>query len=132
MILRRSIVCVAAMGVLGLLAGCQGGGGNDLPPIKPIADPPPARGESFLGLLRGGVSAIGGETTGWVLRLDEPVSIGVGPVVSSLEINADRVLESAKAFDGRRVRITGTLVDKKYVERGVVRVLVAGEIRLVE
>lgn len=136
-------LCIAAIAVA-LLAGlsaCESGTGGNLPenssnpPLNPTAPPPPqppARGETFVGALQGGMSAIGGETTGWVLRLDEPIEVRQGRAASSLEVNVDRVIEAARAFDGRRVRVTGLIVDKRYVERGVVPVLAASEIRLAE
>ncbi len=142
---RNLLLFVSAAAMLALLTACESGTGGNLPtdsspppassnpPLNPTAPPPPtppARGETFLGTLQGGMSAIGGETTGWVLRLDEPFTSAKGKSLSSLEVSIERVSETAKAFNGRRVRVTGLVVEKKYVERGMVSVLMASEMRL--
>lgn len=132
MIRRHQLTCAGLAAMLALLGACESGTGGALPPIKPIGDTPPARGETYIGTLQGGMSAIGGETTGWMLRLDEPIEVRQGRATSGLEVNVDRVIEAARAFDGRRVRVTGLIIEKKYVERGVVPVLVASELRLDE
>ena len=57
----------------------------------------------------------GGETTGWRLAGDG----GTGGV----DLDVSKVEAEAKRLDGKRVTVTGQSVDKKYVERGTVRLL---------
>ena len=101
-------------------------------PIKPIGQAPPVRGEPYIGLLKSGLVAIGGETTGWSLTLDEPVKLPTGVRAAALEVDVSRVIESARAFDGRRVRAQGTVVNRRFVERGEVPVLSISDLRLSE
>jgi hypothetical protein len=73
---------------------------------------------TLVGQLEGGRMAIGGETSGWVLHYrdeKEPRDIEVAFPASLLKT----------ARDGATVRVTGTIVDREYVERGKVRTLVA-------
>jgi hypothetical protein len=71
--------------------------------------------EQFVGALQSGWMAIGGESTGWALMT------GAG----SIEVDVSRVQDTAQALNGTRVRISGRLIDRQYVERGAVRILVA-------
>ena len=87
---------------------------------KPLT-PPSTQAQTLVGTLRGGMMAIGGETTGWTL-------VGDG-ATGGIELDVSRVAEKARALDGRRVSVTGMMADRKYVERGTVRVLIADEIR---
>jgi hypothetical protein len=64
--------------------------------------------------------AIGGEHTGWVLAGDG--SSG------GIEVDVSRVKSDAEKNAGKRVTITGKMSEKKYVERGKVKVLVAEKI----
>ena len=59
--------------------------------------------------------AIGGETTGWTL-------VGDG-AVGGIDLDVANVQDIAKRLDGKRVTVSGTMIDRKYVERGTVRVL---------
>jgi hypothetical protein len=81
---------------------------------KPI-NPPSTQMTTFTGTLRGGMMAIGGETTGWTL-------VGDG-AVGGIDLDVARVESDAKRLDGKRVNVSGKMTDKKYVERGTVRVL---------
>ena len=84
------------------------------PTTRPIT-PPSTQMTSLTGTLRGGMMAIGGETTGWQL-------VGDG-ATGGVELDVSRVREDAKKFDGKRVAVTGMMIDKKYVERGTVRMM---------
>ena len=67
------------------------------------------------GTLRGGMMAIGGESTGWVL-------VGDG-AVGGLDLDVSQVQDDATRLDGKRVNVTGPMIDKRYVERGTVRMM---------
>lgn len=139
----RSGVAVGAM-VAGL--GCDGGRkepekpaapGAPSSPIAPSTDPapalppPPARGpdaganlpvaETVSGRLMGGIMAIGGETTGWMLVTEEEN----GRPVDGVEVDMSRVLADAQRLDGARVKVRGVVVERRYVTRGVAKVLMA-------
>jgi hypothetical protein len=84
------------------------------PTSKPIT-PPSTQMTTLTGTLRGGMMAIGGETTGWSL-------VGDGST-GGVELDVARVRDNAKKLDGRRVTVSGMMIDKKYVERGTVRMM---------
>lgn len=98
---------------------------NSSSPAKPEPAPvdQPASGKpghaaagtvSRTGILRSGMMAIGGETTGWILLID-----GREP----LEVDVTRVFGDAQSLVNKRATLTGTLTRKKYVERGETTVL---------
>ena len=129
---RRFIAAIAnatfvAMATLAL-TGCEAGG--PVSPINPVAEPPPPSMPRFVGILRSGMVGIGGESTGWALERDQTDAADTAP--ATVEIDVQKVREAAKAFNDRRVIVTGTFVDRKYVERGTVPILVATELRLAD
>ena len=69
---------------------------------------------TLTGVLRGGIVAIGAEHTGWQLERDG----GLPPQ----ELGVARVQDAVKKLDGKRVQVTGRLIDKKYTERGLVKI----------
>src|SRR5688572_25005168 len=77
--------------------------------------PPSTQMTTHTGTLRGGMMAIGGETTGWTL-------VGDG-ATGGIDLDVSRVEADAKRLDGKRVNVTGHMIDKQYVERGKVRML---------
>ena len=83
-------------------------------PGQPVS-PPSTQMATLTGTLRGGMMAIGGETTGWTLAGDG--------AVGGVELDVANVNDEAKRLDGKRVTVTGKWVDKDYVERGRVRQL---------
>lgn len=85
------------------------------------ATQPTTQMTSLTGTLRGGMMAIGGETTGWVLQRDG----GAGEV----DVDVSAVRDQAKRLDGERVTVTGRMTTRKYVERGEVSVFVAEKIQ---
>ncbi len=120
---------LSIIGLLGLLCACAqngplggggGSGGADNPPY-------PMGGAAWTGTLRGGIMAIGGESTGWVLEVDDGELAG-----TRLDTDVSRMIPTAKAFEDRRVRVEGRLIEKAYVERGKVMVLAATSIRSAE
>jgi hypothetical protein len=78
-------------------------------------NPPSTQMMTQTGTLRGGMMAIGGETTGWTL-------VGDG-AVGGIELDVSKVQEAAKRLDGKRVNVSGRTIDKQYVERGKVRMM---------
>ena len=84
---------------------------------------PPAEQVTYRGEFLGRRVAIGGETTGWAMRYHAPDGDKI------IELDVKR--EVANRFkEGDRVRVTGTLTEREYVERGTVRVLVVTEMTL--
>ncbi|HEV2295862.1 MAG TPA: hypothetical protein VGR35_18595 [Tepidisphaeraceae bacterium] len=121
----RLFLLVAA---IGLICGCASSDDHDnsapdrrnsSPPTDPVTRPT-TQMSSLTGTLRGGMMAIGGETTGWVLARDG----GAGQV--DLEVSAVR--EQAKRLDGERVTVLGRMIQRTYTERGVVPVMVVEKI----
>lgn len=126
-----------------LLTGCRAPRAQAEPPLAapsgptaPGAQPAPAADEGELALeralvtregrLQGGVLAIGGEHTGWILREGEnAVESGAQP---ELEIDPGPWLARARELDGQRVRVRGLWQTLRYVERGEVRVLALREL----
>lgn len=139
--LRTKTVAVAALLVASVafqMGGClSSGSDNSRDTDKPVQDPQPpsstpgagkptapknpdakrdGEGEvmTLTGVLRGGIVAIGAEHTGWQLERDG----GLPPQ----ELGVARVQEAVKKLDGKRVQVTGRLIDKKYTERGLVKI----------
>ena len=67
------------------------------------------------GTLRGGLIAIGGESTGWKIEYRDASG------QHSVEVELPRDL-FARAKSGATVKLTGTYVTREYVERGSVRI----------
>ena len=76
---------------------------------------------TFTGTLHSGVVGIGGEHTGWIIASDG----GAG----GFEVDISRAREAARANDGKRVTITGKVINRNYTERGKVPVIVADSIK---
>ena len=89
------------------------------------------RCRDYTGVLRGGMMAVGGETTGWVLERDgDPAVRGVvAPIdLDAADLDPDRLA----GLDGRRVTVRGHVGTRDYVERGPTPVLVARSVRAAE
>ena len=104
----------AALALVALLAagvGCGRAGGG---PEAPGGD-----GDSdkviTVGTIKSGFVGGGGEHTGWMLLR--------GGKEPDLEADVSGVLGRAKELEGTKVRVSGTLYEKSYVERGKVRIL---------
>lgn len=126
MMRNARIVSALIGGALGAsLAAC-----NESPPAKeapvvksptPPTKPSTPSGEVTLkGTLRSGFAAIGGETTGWVLERPE----AEGGLIE-VDVSAPTAAKNAESFVDQRCAIKGTIVEREYVERGKVPVLVA-------
>ncbi len=77
---------------------------------------------TYRGEFLSGRMAVGGETTGFALRYRAPDG-------TTKTVELDIPPEQARRFkSGSRVRVTGTLTEREYVERGKVQVLVVREI----
>lgn len=87
----------------------------------PAAESSSASTADYTGSLRPNTVAIGGETTGWVLkRKGEP----------DLEVDVANIRTEAESLAGLLVRLRGRVQQRTYVERGKVPVLVAERIEL--
>jgi hypothetical protein len=71
------------------------------------------------------IAAIGGETTGWALDLEEPLEVG-GQAVTRIDIQDGKELE---ALEKERVEARGSLTTRRGVERGEYWVL---EVELIQ
>jgi hypothetical protein len=72
---------------------------------------------TYTGELLGGRVAVGGETTGWALRYRTPE----GLKTIELQLTAE---QKQRFKPGSQVKVTGTIVEREYVERGKVPVLI--------
>ena len=72
------------------------------------------------------IMAIGGETTGWAVDLDEPRQIGGARLT---RITIDPAGRPVADFDNRRVEIAGILEKRSGIERGEYWVIVVKEMR---
>jgi hypothetical protein len=124
MLIPRVLLLLPLLGMIGLLCGgCEQSANSaaattsTAPTTRRAAPitPPSTQMTTLTGTLRGGMMAIGGETTGWVL-------VGDG-ATGGTDLDVSRVEADAKRLEGKRVNVTGKSIDKKYVERGTVRVL---------
>jgi len=67
---------------------------------------------------------IGGESTGWMLnQLDQN-----GNVIQATDVDVSKVEAQAEEHKGAKVRITGTVIEKDWVERGKTKIIVADKI----
>lgn len=83
-------------------------------PVAPTPIQPPVITKTYTGILKGNIAAIGGESTGWaLLYIDELEN-------ASLEVAVDAVADRARALEGKRVIVTGTVFKARLVERGEV------------
>lgn len=89
-----------------------------LPPPPPPQAVPVTRDVTFTGVLECRI-AIGGETTGWVLRCEREQKIEV--------LLPKEVLRRVR--EGARMTVTGIFETRKHPERGEVQVLVVRKIR---
>jgi len=71
------------------------------------------------------VVAVGGETSGWAVRLDDPMVLD-GRIYDSIEVYSEG--EDLSALAGKRVSATGTFVQWRTPERGHFLVLEICEI----
>ena len=69
----------------------------------------PVPAQRFTGTLRGGVLAVGAETTGWVLETDDG---------KRLDVDVAKAADAAAALDGKRVTIEGVSSTVNWPERG--------------
>jgi len=95
-------------------------GRHDAAPRAEPVTPPSTQMTTQTGTLRGGMMAIGGETSGWTL-------VGDG-AVGGVELDVSNVEQDAKRLEGTRVTVSGRMVDKQYVERGRVRLMMVERI----
>jgi len=77
------------------------------------------------------VVAIGGETTGWAVKLDSPLEVE-GKKLSRIEVDAGDKREKISELENKHVQVTGTLEKRRGVERGEYWVIAAQEIQEVK
>jgi hypothetical protein len=111
---------LAIVPMIALLSGCGQAGSANSKNDQPVA-PPSTQPQTLVGTLRDDMAAIGGETSGWVL-------VGDG-ATGGIELDVSAVQKQAREMSGQRVSVTGMMRDRKYVERGTVRVLAVDSIR---
>ena len=73
------------------------------------------------GVLLNDVAAVGGETTGWSIRVDATGEL--------LEVDVAAVGDLAALLAGKRVEAAGLVIARRYTERGLVNVLVVTSVR---
>jgi hypothetical protein len=100
------------------LASCKND--ENSPRSQDKATPSATQPTTFTGTLRGGMMAIGGETTGWTLVGDAQTG--------GIQVDVSRIKDQAQKLDGKRVTITGKMTEKNYVESGRTPILVADKI----
>src|SRR6185295_6074268 len=111
--MRWMLILVAVV-----LAGCESQ--NRTPaPVNETQDV--GAPTSFTGTLQSGVVAVGGEHTGWIIAADG--------AAGGMEVDVSKVREDARSLDGKRVTITGKVINRNYTERGKVIVIVADTIK---
>jgi hypothetical protein len=109
---------ILLIGVTLALVGCQKD--ESAPRAEDRAMATTTQPTAFTGTLRGGMMAIGGETTGWTL-------VGDGQT-GGIQVDVSRLQGQAQKLDGKRVTITGRMGEKNYVESGKTPVLIAEKI----
>ena len=75
--------------------------------------------QQFTGTLRGGILAIGAETTGWVLETADGKRI---------DVNVAEASDAAEKLEGKRVVIHGAISKVSWPERGPRDLLIARRI----
>ena len=79
----------------------------------------PGPAETFTGVLRGGIIAVGAETTGWQLER---------PDGTRVDVDVSKAADAAGRLDGKRVVIHGGMTKANWVERGERPLIVAERI----
>src|SRR5688572_17593874 len=88
-------------------------------PTDPRATEVPAAADRFTGTLRGGIIAVGAETTGWQLER---------PDGSRVDVDVSKSADAAGRLDGKPVVIHGGMTKANWVERGEKPLLIAERI----
>ena len=100
------MMMLVLMAVIGLAVGASASGAEQV---------------TYRGEFLGARVAAGGDTSGWAMRYRTPEG-----TMKVLELAMKP--ELARQFKpGAKVRVTGTLTEREYVERGKVQVLVVSE-----
>lgn len=121
----RQMALVLPLFVAAALCGCRGAADRSAPPdattdATAVPPAPATRPTSFTGTLRGGVMAVGGESTGW--RLEGDAQTG------GIDVEVSKIATRARDLDGKRVTVSGRMTKRSWVERGPTQVLVAEKI----
>ncbi len=124
---RHAIRCLA---LCSLALGCAVSRDATHQPVakeQPVATEEAGRAmpavRTFRGTLHGGIVAVGGETTGWVLQSND---------VGRIDVDVTKAVDAAGELDGKPVVIEGDLITTHWPERGEKRMLMADTIRPAE
>ena len=77
----------------------------------------------FTGTLRGGIIAVGSETTGWQLETAPGQRV---------DLDASRAAGAAAALEGKPVVVEGSMTTRRWIERGPKPLLIADRIEAAE
>lgn len=127
---RAVLLCLVCLLISGCAAKPKNSANGDCCPSTPapadfvaVAKAPmttkPSTRPTFTGTLRGGIMAVGSETTGWALETDDGKRI---------DVNVDKAADAAASLDGKRVTVTGSMTTAKWLERGEKPLLMAEHI----
>jgi hypothetical protein len=103
------------VGLVQLAVACAAGG----------KDEKKAEKVAYTGTLKR-VVAIGGETSGWRLLVEENQE--KKQKKETIDVDVTKVKKEAEALEGKKVTISGTMTEKTWPERGKVKVLVGEKI----
>ena len=73
------------------------------------------------------VAAIGGETTGWRIKLEQTLEVKEGTSLREIEIDPGK--KDVGKWEGKKVQVSGALDWRTGVERGAYPVIVVKSIR---
>ena len=116
--MKHTLVYAAAL--LVLAAGCAQTPRQETDVTHSSSDAGDAPAQRFAGTLRGGIIAVGAETTGWALERDGGTRIDVDVSKVSPDVVA--------GLDGKPVVIHGAMTTANWPERGEKLLLVAERI----
>lgn len=74
--------------------------------------------QTVQGILKGDIMGIGGETTGWLLVLENQLD---SSQPRTLDLDVSAVQADADRLKNAHVRATGDVVERKWTERGTVK-----------
>jgi hypothetical protein len=73
----------------------------------------------FTGILRGGIIAVGAETTGWLLETEPGKRV---------DLDVSKVVDTAAGLEGKSVIVHGAMTTANWVESGEKPLLIADRI----
>lgn len=112
--MNRTFAISSCMLCLLALVACESDEPEFLPQMELTAP------DTLIGVLRGDVMAIGGETTGWVLEGQREAG--------GIQLDVSAVRDKARQLEGQLVMVKGKMQQVDYVETGRTPVLVVSSI----